>query len=366
MTEDVGNSGQWCFAWYEAPPATTTVDKAALVKANKWPSPSLRLGAIATLAAVLTACGGGGDSGGGTAEQAVPITATNAAAVGAEATDAGSGGLANSLAFLTGVQVSTDMAPAPSTIGSLASALRLILKVKAPKALVGVTSTETEQCPGGGSLIVAVNEASEARSTVGDSFQATFSNCVIEGATTNGALSVRLTEINANETLIVADLTASQFTAVVGGVGGRLAGSMRLTLDDTNSAITRITISGSFTADRLRSGNVRATRTVSNYQYTFARTVSSGSTSATFAMDVGGTFPTIGTASFNARSTQAFVTPSGATHPTSGIAKATGAGGSNVTVTVIAGGVRLDVDADGNGTVDATQNRTWAELEAQL
>jgi serralysin len=43
--DDAVNSGHWCFAWYEAPPATTSEAKAALVKANQWPKGStIRIG----------------------------------------------------------------------------------------------------------------------------------------------------------------------------------------------------------------------------------------------------------------------------------------------------------------------------------
>jgi len=36
MASSDENSNRWCFAWHEAPPATTGATKAALVKDNKW------------------------------------------------------------------------------------------------------------------------------------------------------------------------------------------------------------------------------------------------------------------------------------------------------------------------------------------
>jgi serralysin len=38
------NQDHWCFAWYQAPPATTAQERAALVKANRWPKGKIRIG----------------------------------------------------------------------------------------------------------------------------------------------------------------------------------------------------------------------------------------------------------------------------------------------------------------------------------
>lgn len=111
---------------------------------------------------------------------------------------------------------------------------------------------------------------------------------------------------------------------------------------------------------------MRAARTMSSYTLDLARTTATGSVAANFNFKCSGTFPNISAVSFDVRTTQAFVAPRGATRPTSGVAKVTGANGSNATITVVSGGVRLDVDTNGDGTVDSTQSLTWAQLEAQL
>ena len=142
---------------------------------------------------------------------------------------------------------------------------------------------------------------------------------------------------------------------------------MRITLDETSSATTTLTLSGSsLSFDRLVNGAARATRTLSNYNYQLATTLATGTTSQSFSFTASGSFPRFGTVSFAAQTTQPIVTLAGAAHPSSGAGKVTGANGTSVTVTVISTGVRLDVDTNGDGTIDATLTRMWAELDAEL
>lgn len=323
--------------------------------------------ALATVTLALAACGGGDDGGGGSTQAPpVAITAANAPAVGAETVDASNTALTSALPILTGVQLETAVAPTASAMATLAGALRLGLQVRAPRALVGATFNETIQCPGGGSADVSGNDASEERISVGDSFDATFRNCVMQGTTVNGRMSARVASVNAPETLIVADITATDLTATLGASGGRLNGTPRITIDETNAAFSRLTVTGNVTSDRLRNGAVRATRTLTDYMLAIQLATATGTSSTTFGFKADGTFPAFGSASFDVATTQALVTPAGATRPTSGVVKVTGASGSTVVMTVVGTGVRLDVDADGNGTAESTQNLTWAQLEAQL
>lgn len=316
------------------------------------------IGCVMTAVAVasaLAACGGGG--GGSSSEtaqaQRVVITQSNATPVAAEAIDAGGAGSGAS-GSVTGVQVSATSAPV-SAMTALANAVQRGLNTTAPSALVGATVTQA--CSGGGSITIS-----------GSNTQAslTFNSCVEHGATLTGTLSVTL--VSGDSAIqFVADATASNFTITTAGVGERLNGTLRVSFDETSSTheLTTIT-SSSLLFDRLLNGTARATRTLSNYNSYIDTTIATGSSSQTFSFTVSGSFRGFGTASFDAQTTQPIVTPGGATHPTSGAGKITGANGTSVAVTVISTGVRLDIDTNGDGVTDATLTRTWDELDAEL
>ena len=326
-----------------------------------------RATAAAAIASALTACGGGG--GGSSAEapqaQRVVITQANAPSVAAEAIDAGGAG-SDASGSVTGVQVSTT-SPRVSVLASLASAVKLGLTSVAPNALVGATTTHTETCSNGGSVTVTQSYTTQGTATPGDRVDLAFNSCVEGTETLTGTLSVTLVSTSSGGKLNVVDATASAFTIATTGLGERLNGGMRITLDETSSATTAITLSGSsLSFDRLVNGAARATRTLSNYNYQLATTLATGTTSQSFSFTASGSFPRFGTVSFAAQTTQPIVTLAGAAHPSSGAGKVTGANGTSVTVTVISTGVRLDVDTNGDGTIDATLTRTWAELDAEL
>jgi hypothetical protein len=180
-----------------------------------------------------------------------------------------------------------------------------------------------------------------------------------------GALSVTL--VSGNTVKFVADATASNFTVATAGLGERLNGTLHISFDKSSITHELITITASsLSFDRLLNGSARATRTLSNYNYYVDTTVATGGSSQTFSYTVSGSFPGFGTVSFDAQTTQPIVTPGGATYPTSGAGKVTGANGTSVIVTVISTGVRLDIDTNGDGVIDATLTRTWGELDAAL
>ena len=324
---------------------------------------------VAAITSVLAACGGGGGGGSSAPQeqaQRVAITQTNASPVAAEAMDASSAGFVTESASASGVQVSEAAAPV-SVMSSLATAVRLGLNTTTPSALVGATVTRIGSCTNGGTVTVTATFASQSVVTPGDRADLTFNNCVEGRLTFSGGLSVSFASVNSALTLIVADVAASGFTATASGIGERLNGGMRLTIDGTNSTKAVVAVTGgSFTFDRLVNGIARATRTLSNYNYRIETTTATGSTAETFSFSASGSFARIGTVSFDVQTTQPVVTPSGALHPSSGAGKVTGANGSSVTVTVISTGVRLDIDTNGDSVIDATSTRTWAELSGEL
>ena len=324
-----------------------------------------RAASAATIASLLAACGGGGGDSASPPVQRLAITTSNASPAAAEAIDAGDAGTGPSGSVI-GVQVSAPSSSV-SAMATLASRVRAGLKASAPGGVVGVTASSTAACTGGGTVTTTVTAANSQAASVGDRIDLAFNACVEDGASISGGLSITLVSFNAGATSITADASVSSFTVTVGALAARLNGSMRMSLDESSGThrLTSVT-SPSISFDRLVNGTTRATRTLSNYSFTEDETLADGSTSTTFAYSVSGTFPRFGTVAFDAQTTQAIVVPGGSQFPTAGAGKVTGANGSSVAITVIAGGVKLDVDTDGNGTVDATITRTWAELSGDL
>jgi hypothetical protein len=321
------------------------------------------------LAAALAACGGGGGGGvaasGNASAQAVAIDETSAPGVAAEAIDAAGAGLAGNVA-LTGVEVSASSAPRGSTLLALGNVLRAAAHLRPDAALVGATTSRSIACSGGGSIDAVASVASQDAPSPGDRVDMTFDACIEAGATLAGALSLTIAGGNADGTLIDADLAASNLVATKGAVGERMNGTLHMSVDARNTSASTIDVrSDALSFDRLRNGGVRATRTLSAFTY-HATIDSAGATSETFSVAVSGSFPRLGNVSFTAQTTQAIVTPAAASFPSAGAGRVTGANGSNVVVTVVGDGVRLDVVRNGDGVVDASLNRSWAELDADL
>jgi len=328
-----------------------------------------RFAATAITIATLGACGGGGGDGGPAPFQQAPrvdITAGTAPAVAAQGMDAaGAGG--SGAGFLTGVELSVAPAEAASAFTALSDALRLSLRARSPAALVGVVTTQTVACSGSGNVTITTNVTNPNVPTAGDSASLSFANCVEGAVTTNGGLSFGFAQIDAAATYVVADATASQFTVTVAGAGPRLNGATRLTIDLRDPALEVVRVaSAQFSFDRLLNGNVRASRTLLDFDYGSTLTVASGSTSETFSYTLSGSFPRLGEVSMVVATTQPVVTADGALHPTSGAAKITGRNNKSVAITVLPTGLQLDIDSNGDGTTDVQVTPTWAAIDGEL
>jgi hypothetical protein len=333
--------------------------------------PSSRLLLSGLALALLSACGGGGgggDDGGNNGGEAprIAITAANAPGVAAQAIDASSAGFIGDSLAVTGVQVDVTSRPAALT-SALRTAIAKLRTAKPTAALVGVAFSETLDCTGGGSVTISGEVADLENFSVGDALTLSFAGCREDGSRIDGALAMTLTEVNADASLFAATATARALAATSFGVTERANGSLRLRVDETSATVSRLSIESTrFDVDRLVSGTVRSTRSLIDYDYLGVTTISTGSLAETVSFVASGDFRVIGTVSFSVATTQAVVTDAGDEHPSAGSAVVTGAGGTSVKITVVDGGVRLDVDLDGNGSTDRTLQRSWAELDAEL
>lgn len=316
--------------------------------------------ATVSIAALLAACGGGG-GGAAPITQAprVQITSENAPDVSAQAIDAGGAGSVGSFGSVTGSQ-----SAATKTLAAFAG--RASKQALGARALA--TATKTFACSVGGSFTLTATVANpNAGPAAGDGLTATFNNCQEAFGTANGTLSMTFVQIDSAQTYVIADATLTTFTVSVGNVAERANGSIRLTSDERSATQTITEVSsGGFTFERLVAGQVRATRTLIDYQYRSVETNATGDSSETFSYTATGSFPRLGEVSWQANTTASVVTPGNALHPSSGAGKVTGASGRSVAITVIATGLHLDIDQTGDGVVDVTRDLTWAEVDALL
>jgi hypothetical protein len=150
----------------------------------------------------------------------------------------------------------------------------------------------------------------------------------------------------------------------VAGITERSNGIARLVVDESSPAVSVLTVSSAgLSTQRLAGNQVLATRTLTDMSLREVIDNASGQVTSTAALVATGNFPRLGEGSFQVETLQPVVTAGGALHPNSGRIRVTGANGATILMTVQTTGLRLEIDRDGNGTVDATRTLTWAEVD---
>ncbi len=335
----------------------------------------------AMAAAVLSACGGGGSAGddkGGTDVtgnnnggngSAAAITSTNYVSVAQQAV-ASSTFMVNGASLITGAQVS-DPLQALAGMG-LQQALQLGHWFKnAPAAVVGgVTVSDTESCSGGGHISATLNDGNGNDDIdTGDSATLQFASCVESGVTINGGLQLNATAVNGS-------FGSSSFSATVGvtydnlivAVGSTASvtgsGQMTIGIAATSANISSVTIDASSFSETGTIGGTSVSMSLSGYHLSVLTQPSLGGGSAV-ATTVNGTFvsSTLSNQQIQITTRSPLTTPVGQAYPSSGEILVKGAQGSQVLVTVQSGGmVQIQLDADGDGTFEASTTQSWASL----
>lgn len=343
---------------------------------SRWP----RALAAASLSAALLlgGCGGGGDSG-TTTSTTVSLLAIDqanstqvAGAVYQSVMAAGASGEAGS-SVLTGAVVSgttSGTGLARFAQDQIARFLSLgYLPGSNLAAAVVYTQTVTCDTPSVGSagtITISWDDADNSKTlTAGDTLSATFNNCysATDGTTINGGLGLSGLTVSGDPT---APLTPWDVTA---------------TFAFTNLAITEVsgtqTLNGGFAYAGSTPDGVTVTGNLKGANLSIAQT--SMPTLALKQFDLTSTVDNSSTAYTETGSGQVFnsdwsgayvefqVTKPfqglGSENPSSGSAKISGANNSSVTLTAIdSTTVQLEVDANGDGVVDATTTNTWDSL----
>jgi hypothetical protein len=320
-------------------------------------------------ALVLSACGGGGSGATGPAPGPVstlsPITAVNASNVASNGYVA-STVISDSSSSLTNVLTGVSIGGA--SISAVSPVLKLVKHAhNAPQLLTGVTISEN--CSGGGTVSIDATMRSQQTISNGDTMTVTANNCVEDGSTLNGAMSITFSDVSGDilntwtfgATL---DTRFNNFSVASGSDMLAINGDMKIAISQTNSTTNSLTISGnSLQTTEQKAGTTVATRTLTNYSLTGSTLGSTVTSAANFTLS--GNSSTLGQFSYSVKNITPFVS-TGSAMPSTGSLIVNGAS-SSVTVTVVgSSGVRLDYSAKGDGVITQTTTRSWTEFLASI
>jgi hypothetical protein len=322
-----------------------------------------RSGWLLAALSVLVACGGDG-SGMVPAAQQVTITSANAGLVTSDALNAAVfsmelGGLGGGI-----------LAPAPGD-GLLA---KISGRVSAPTALVKLVSPIwqvtlppfTLPCAVSGTITVSGTIADPATLTAGDTVSADFAVCDDgDGVVLSGGMDLVVNsvvgELIIDEFLgmtgsfeLTMTVTLSNLSSDDGGQVSTANGSFTTALDTRNFPILSTSVSGT----RLALTSAIRNITLENFDTGMVEDLGAGSFELTGAGRVSGSLYT-GYADYTTEVT--FVGVAGF-NPSAGEMLIRGAGGTSVRlVTIDEQSVRLEIDTNGDGTVDETRTISWDE-----
>jgi hypothetical protein len=285
---------------------------------------------------LLAACGGGGSGGASTTPSgALAITSVNARALAADALDS-----ATNLAL-----------PRASSVLLFAT---------------GILTTNERLCRGGGSLTLTRNPQNFLPITTGDTVQLTSSACkeLVDGVETTMSGSLSVTFVQAvTPGVFPADLVlaiqTSDFSMVAGGKSTTASGDLTYASADS----MHVDLSGTSLTYGIVTAAGEKTYTLRNYRQS---TSSGGSVSIVVEAGVTTNNPRLGaTASYRVSNPTAPIVMN--VRDFTGGSLRVDAAGSSLGVTVTGTNTfRLDVDTNGDGTVDATSTATLDELRAAI
>jgi hypothetical protein len=328
---------------------------------------SLSIVVSATVLAALAACGGGGgDSPSQPGSDKVAITSANQNQVVRASVNAG---------------LSVSMAQgraggaSPASVANRTHALGAVLQ-RAMTAAQGsrkgiasatvrpsISASDTEPCGVSGTLTVSIDDrdANNALSS-GDVISVSFAQCKDSATSSiNGAISIALTS-TPTATQLTANANFQNVAVVEDGATSTIAGNVAVAENDTDlDTVTTLSVgSGGLTASTASSGYNDSVSFASGFAILTDEATSGASTSVSLsgtmsAQSLGGSI-TISTP-------QPLVQLSTDNYPSAGQVIVTGATGSAVRATVLDNTqVRVELDANGDGTYESTSTVAWTTL----
>ena len=322
---------------------------------------------------LLVACGGGG---GGSSEplaqSATPLTITESNYVGVtqsvlEGTNDLNSLSSGSLSVLSGVQLEAQ----PVWLPAVVSQVKNIKNIQVPNGvhLVGVESGVPERCDISGTFTSTLTDQNgDGKPNEGDNVAITFNNCVNSDGTINGSLSAVIHTFvdgvaNANNEFDLS-INLNNFSVVSGGSSTFASGDLRLKWVDSNNEETL-----NLSASKISSSSTVAGVTKSFGLSGFTATLIDGvnGDSQTYAGNL--SMSAYENKRVSIETTDKWLFQNGAEYPYRGQMVLTGQAGSKVRLTAqlftaaSAPTVLLELDANGDGTYEKSETRTWASLQ---
>jgi len=216
---------------------------------------------------------------------------------------------------------------------------------------------ETTPCTGGGTVTASGNIATQGALSANDTIVFDFASCVEGDATVTGQFSMRVTtfsgDLASGAFTLGVSVTPSSFQVTVGGDTGTISGSVAISISASAGGTLTVTVTSSSFA--VSEGGATHTLT----QYSSTRTLSAGS----FTLDVNGSLTSTDFSGSVTFSTTTLLQGTDGAFALVGQVVITGADGATIKVTALDGTfVRIEVDTNGDGVVDATIDTTWSDL----
>jgi hypothetical protein len=327
---------------------------------------------------MLSACGGGGGGDGASTPAAsssssaatvTDITASNQNQVAntgiASATAAI--GLNGSFATPSSGSVSALSLDTPPslqrTVADIVTAKikDLVVRESDTFALAALTSSSTTACAGGGSYVATEVYASSSTDTVGDTYTIVYTNCVQSSLTLNGTLKLELKAFNAGLTNITIGVTYSSLKAASGTTSMTYSGGYDFNVLYATNSTTFGVANGALSANFVSSGYT-GTLQLSGITSTSVIPSSGNTTSNPVKLGLGATISGTSIGLQIEAQTPIVTTSSGAY--VSGKLKITGRGSVLYVTFLGSGSVKVDLDANADGTIDSSKTTTLTALAA--
>ena len=227
-------------------------------------------------------------------------------------------------------------------------------------------SSSSAPCATSGQSTITLLQATERKLTAGDFAEVQFDACVQETFESAGKAREVVTAVNATQTIFQAHGELTSFGNTSAGVTTLETGPYDLSVDRTSAVNLKISSSSTKAVNVERRINQRANAAYSltNLKRAVEGDATAGTVNFNSSYTVSGSFPVLGATRFQVNTLQALSIglDNGAF---TGAVKVAGAGGSTLQLTFLGGpvvSVRLDLDANGDGTIDQSQTRTLDAL----
>ena len=315
--------------------------------------------------AALTACGGGGGS---PAAPPAALNNANQTTAAQEATSTAYLPLVGAQT-LTGAQTLDEQVLFSIARKQLNLLPSYLAAARSSTTLTGVVQSQTGNCTYGGTITATASDADNNNAlSAGDSVSITANNCVEAEGTLTGSLAFVVNSLTGNfsstsyngsftMTFSGFNVSSSQFSASANG-------SLTLTVSESGVNTMSATVSTPSLSVSGTYAGVARSRSLANYLATIT-TASDQTNGHTTSYNMSGsvTSSALASQSISFTTPTPFVSLPADAYPSSGVMLITGSTSTKVRITALSNTqVRLDLDANGDGTYEGSTTLNWNTL----